>query len=135
MSAFPLNPDGDADAGATAHQLRAGRQLVALITLTIYALLTVVRNPFALLRQSVRTAPGRGSSDSSKPGHESRAGQAEQQGSTALTGKQGRFASAISHAKSMSWQGQQPSVVPRIANSALDAAWAFIYFCTKFSFA
>lgn len=52
-----------------------------------------------------------------------------------LTGKPGRFASAISHAKSVSWQGQQPSVVPRIANAVLDPARAFIYFCAKFSFA
>lgn len=72
-------------------------------------------------------------------GQEQRAKGREQSGArgapATLTGKPGRFASAISHAKSMSRQGQQPSVVPRIANAVLDTARAFIYFCTKFSFA
>lgn len=69
--ALSLNPDGDASAGAATYQLRAGRQPVALIRLTIYSLLTVVRSPFALLGQPVRMALGRGSSESSEPRRES----------------------------------------------------------------
>lgn len=120
--AFPPNPDGDADAGAAAYQLRAGGQLVALIKLPIYSLLTVVGNPFAVVRRCVGVAAGRGSAASSAPRRERGAGR---RGSTALAGEQGRFASAISHAKSASWQGQQPSVVPSTANTAPDAGWAF----------
>lgn len=74
-----------------------------------------------------------------EPGREQQAKGREQSGASGvalamLTGKPGRFASAISHAKSVSWQGQQPCRTQNCKRRA-GSARAFIYFCTKFSFA
>lgn len=119
MYALPLNPDGDADAGATAYQLRAGRQLVALIRLTIYSLLPGVGNPLALLRQSVRRARGRGSLQAKGR---------EQSGASSGAGQRSTY-----------WQARvfcfsyfsckvhvlARAVVPRVAHAVLDAVQAF----------
>lgn len=133
MCAFPLNPDGDADAGATVYQLRAGRQPVALIRLTIYAPLVAAGNPFALLRQSVGTALGRAWSG------------AASQGARAERGERGGTGNADGQARAFcfSYFSRKVRVLARAAalcrtqncKRRAGSARAFIYFCTKFSFA
>lgn len=73
------------------------------------------------MQQRGRTAQGRGS-----PGAE--------RGEQRSTDHQARaFCCSYFSSKSVSWQGQQQSAVPR--HAALDAACAFIDSCTKLSFA
>lgn len=81
---------------------------------------------YVLLRAGRVQQPGRVARGRGCPG--------AQQGEQRSTDRQARaFCCSYFSSKSVSWQGQQLSGVPR--HAALDAAWAFIDSCTKLSFA